>query len=264
MLLVLAVSPLFAPLFGGWLLLVADWRDLFWIQGALATLAAVAVFIRLPESHPGSDRPIHPVAVTRDYLAIARDRRFLGYVLASTLSGGGLYVYLTGWSHVVIDIFHIPAQYFGFTFLLNGIGLIVVSQTTARLLHHRPAPRLLFWALAAQAFFGAMALLFAWTGWGGLFGLLPWLFLYCSMIGAVSPTASGLALMGFGGSAGMASALMGIIVYGGGTIASLSMGAFTPSTAVPMAALICLCGLCALAANHFWSAPVLEPAAPKG
>jgi hypothetical protein len=42
------------------------------------------------------------------------------------------------------------------------------------------------------------------------------------------------------------------------------MGAFTPSTAVPMAALICLCGLSALAANHFWSAPVLEPSASKG
>jgi DHA1 family bicyclomycin/chloramphenicol resistance-like MFS transporter len=116
--------------------------------------------------------------------------------------------------------------------------------------------------LAAQTFFGAMALLFSWTGWGGLYGLSPWLFLYVSMIGAVSPTASGLALMGFGGSAGMASALMGIIVYAGGTIASLVMGAFTPSTPVPMAALICLCGLCALAANYFWSAPVLEPPAP--
>jgi DHA1 family bicyclomycin/chloramphenicol resistance-like MFS transporter len=263
MLLVLSVSPLFAPLFGGWLLLIASWRYLFWIQGALAALTAVAVFFRLPESHPGSDRAIHPVAVIRDYAAIARDRRFLGYVMASTLSGAGLYVYLTGWSHVVIDIFHVPPQYFGYTFLLNGIGLIAVSQVTAKLLHHRPAPRLLFWALLAQACFGGFALLFSWSGWGGLFGILPWLFLYCSMIGAISPMASGLALMGFGASAGMASALMGIIVYGGGTIASLVMGAFTPATPVPMAALICLCGFSALAANHFWKAPVLEPPAPN-
>jgi DHA1 family bicyclomycin/chloramphenicol resistance-like MFS transporter len=263
MLLVLSVSPLFAPLFGGWLLLVASWRDLFWIQGGLASLAAMAVIVRLPESHAGSDQAIHPVAVARDYAVIAKDRRFLGYVLASTLSGAGLYVYLTGWSHVVIDMFHVSPQYFGFTFLLNGVGLIVVSQVTASLLHHRPAPRLLAWALGAQAFVGAMALLFSWTGWGGLFGLLPWLFLYCSMIGAVSPTASGLAMMGFGGSAGMASALMGIIVYGGGTLASLAMGSFTPATPVPMAALICLCGFAALAANYFWSAPVLEPPAPN-
>ena len=70
---------------------------------------------------------------------------------------------------MVIDIFHIPAQYFGFTFLINGVGLIVVSQATARLLRHRPAPHLLQWALAAQAFVAAMALLFAWTGWGGIY-----------------------------------------------------------------------------------------------
>jgi len=264
MLLVLAVSPLFAPLFGGWLLLIADWRDLFWIQGGLAVLAVIGVIFRLPESHPGSQRAIHPVAVMRDYIAIGRERRFLGYVLASTLSGAGLYVYLTGWSHVVIDIFHVPAQYFGFTFLLNGLGLILVSQVTAHLLRHRPAPHLLSWALGAQAFVGAMALLFGWTGWGGLFGLLPWVFFYCSLIGAVNPTATGLALMGFGGSAGMASALMGILVYGGGTVASLAMGAFNPSTPVPMAALICLCGFSALAANYFWTAPVLEPPAPTG
>ena len=100
-------------------------------------------------------------------------------------------------------------------------------------------------------------------GWGGLFGLLPWVFLYCSLIGAVSPTAAGLALMGFGSSAGMASALMGIIVYGGGTLASLAMGSFTPATPVPMAALICLCGFAAVAANYFWSAPVLEPPPPN-
>ena len=264
MLLVLSVSPLFAPLFGGWLLLITSWRYLFWIQGALCALTAVMVILRLPESHPGSDRAIHPVAVLKDYAAIARDRRFLGYVMASTLSGAGLYVYLTGWPHVVIDIFHVPPQYFGFTFLLNGIGLIIVSQMTARLLHHRPAPRLLFWALVAQASFGALALLFSWMGWGGLFGLLPWVFLYCSLIGAVNPTASGLALMGFGTSAGMASALMGIIVYAGGTVASLVMGSFTPESSVPLAALICLCGFSALAANHFWRAPVLEPPAPTG
>src|SRR5579872_3677016 len=36
MLLVLSVSPLFAPLFGGWLLLITSWRYLFWIQAALA------------------------------------------------------------------------------------------------------------------------------------------------------------------------------------------------------------------------------------
>ena len=89
MLLVLSVSPLFAPLFGGWLLLIASWRYLFWIQAAPALLT-VGRGMRLPESHPGSDRRLHPVAVMRDYAAIARDRRFFRFVIPATLTGGGL------------------------------------------------------------------------------------------------------------------------------------------------------------------------------
>jgi DHA1 family bicyclomycin/chloramphenicol resistance-like MFS transporter len=240
MLLILSVSPLFAPLFGGWLMLVASWRWMFWIQAGLALPALLAVAVRLPETHPGSNRAIHPLAVARDYWAIASDRQFLGYVLSATLAGAGLYVYLTGWAHLVIDIFGVAPQYFGYTFLINGLGLVIVSQATARILHHRPAPRVLFWALSLQTFGAAMALLFGAAGWGGLFGLLPWLFLYCSLLGAVNPTAAGLALMGFAESAGMASALMGIMVYGGGAIASMLMGAFNPSTPVPLTALMFL------------------------
>ena len=105
---------------------------------------------------------------------------------------------------------------------------------------------MLFWALMVQSFSAAMALLFALKGWGGLFGLLPWLFLYPAMLGAINPTAAGLALMGFGESAGMASALMGIMIYGGGTIASMVMGAFNTTTAAPMTALMLFCALSAL------------------
>lgn len=249
MLLILSVSPLFAPLFGGWVMLVASWRWMFWIQAGLAVLAAIAVSFRLPESHPGSDRALHPFAVARDYWAIGSDRAFLAYVLSATLAGAGFYVYLTGWSHVVIDLFKVSPQYFGYTFLTNGLGLVLASQATARILHHRPAPRVLFWALVVQCAAAGMGLIFAATGWGGLFGLLPWTFFYAAMLGAVNPTAAGLALMGFAESAGMASALMGIMIYGGGAIASLVMGAFNPETPVPLMALMLVCAGAATAVN---------------
>ena len=32
---------------------------------------------QLPESHPGSDRRLHPLHVLKDYWAIARDPQFL-------------------------------------------------------------------------------------------------------------------------------------------------------------------------------------------
>jgi DHA1 family bicyclomycin/chloramphenicol resistance-like MFS transporter len=251
LLLILSVSPLFAPLFGGWLMLVASWRWVFWIQAGLAILALIAVVTRLPESHPGSKRAIHPAAVARDYWAIARDPRFLGYVMATTFASGGLYVYLTDWSHVVIDLYGVAPQYFGYTFLLNGLGLIVASQATARILHHRPAPRVLRWALIAQAVCAVMAVVFTLTGWGGLYGLLPWLFCYCGLLGAVNPTAAGLAMTGFGESAGMASALMGILLYGGGTIASMVTAWFNAESPLPMTGLMLAFAAAALATNLY-------------
>ena len=47
----------------------------------------------------------------------------------------------------------------------------------------------------------------------------------------------------FGHAAGMATALIGILLYGGGTLASLAMGAFpNPATPVPLTGLICAFG----------------------
>jgi DHA1 family bicyclomycin/chloramphenicol resistance-like MFS transporter len=248
MLLILSVSPLFAPFVGGWLLPLTGWRSLFWLQGAAALLTWSFVWRLLPESHPGSDRRLHPFHVLMDYWAILRDPRFVRFIIPATLTGAGLYVFLTGWPHVVIDLFHVRPQYFGFTFVVNGIGLILFSQGTARWLKHRPGEPLLFAALLANAVAGLLALLFGVTGWGGLLGLLPWTFVYCSMIGAINPTAAGLAMHHFGHAAGMASALIGILLYGGGTLASALMGAFvTPTTSVPLAGLMALFGISGVA-----------------
>jgi DHA1 family bicyclomycin/chloramphenicol resistance-like MFS transporter len=244
MLLILSVSPLFAPFVGGWMLPLTGWRSLFWLQAAAALLAAGVVWKVLPESPPGSDRRLHPFHVLKDYWEIARDRHFHRFVIPATLTGAGLYVFLTGWPHVVIDIFGVRPEYFGFTFVLNGIGLIFFSQSAARWLKHRPGEPLFFACLIANAVSGCLALAFGWLGWGGLIGLLPWTFLYCSMIGSINATGSGLAMHHYGHAAGMASALIGILLYGGGTLASALMGAFTtPTSPVPLAGLMALFGL---------------------
>jgi DHA1 family bicyclomycin/chloramphenicol resistance-like MFS transporter len=244
MLMILSVSPLFAPFVGGWMLPLTGWRSLFWLQGAAALLTVIVVWRMLPESHPGSDRRLHPLHVLADYWVILRDRRFFRFVIPATLTGGGLYVFLTGWPHVVEDIFQVRPQYFGFTFVLNGIGLVGFSQGAARWLKNHPGEPLFFACLATNAIAGVFAVAMGWLGWGGLLGLLPFTFVYCAMIGSINATGSGLAMHHFGHAAGMASALIGILLYGGGTLASALMGAFpTPVTPVPLTGLMAGFGL---------------------
>ena len=248
MLLILSVSPLFAPLVGGWILLVASWRMSFWLQAGSAALTLLVMLWRLPESHPGSNRTLNPVKVARDYLHILTNKHFYAYVLPVTLSCAGLYVWLTGFSHVAIDMFGISPQNFGYFFLANGIGLVVTSQGVARLLKHRPARMFFSGAIVIQAVAGVAAAAMAALGWGGVWGVVPFLFLYCSLIGVVNSTGGGLAMTQFGHSAGMASALMGLVMYGGGFLASLAMGAVTAQSPVPLTLLMCLFGLTACVA----------------
>jgi len=244
MLMILSVSPLFAPFVGGWMLPLTGWRSLFWLQGAAALLTVGVVWKMLPESHPGSDRRLHPLHVLADYWEIGRDRRFFRFVIPATLTGGGLYAFLTGWPHVVEDIFKVRPEYFGFTFVLNGIGLVGFSQGAARWLKNHPGEPLFFACLATNATAGVLAVAAGWLGWGGLAGLLPFTFVYCAMIGSINATGSGLAMHHFGHAAGMASALIGIFLYGGGTLASALMGAFpTPVTPLPLTGLMAAFGL---------------------
>src|SRR3954471_8825721 len=188
MLLILSVSPLFAPFVGGWMLPLTGWRSLFWLQAASALLTVGVVWKLLAESHPGSDRRLHPFHVLMGYWTIARDRRFYRFVIPATLTGAGLYVFLTGWPHVVIDVFHVRPEYFGFTFVLNGICLVVFSQGTARWLKNHPGEPLFFACLISNATAGVLAMVFGWLDWGGLLGLLPWTVVYCAMIGSINAT----------------------------------------------------------------------------
>ncbi len=107
---------------------------------------------------------------------------------------------------------------------------------------------MLFAGIAANAVLGLGGLLFGITGWGGILGLLPFMFLYCAMIGSTNPTSAGLTMQHFGHAAGMCSALIGIFLYGAGTMASLAMGAFpSPTTAAPLTGLMCGFGVAGLA-----------------
>ena len=50
--LVTGTAPLLAPLVGGWLLLFAGWRAIFWLLAAFGVLILIAARLVLPETRP--------------------------------------------------------------------------------------------------------------------------------------------------------------------------------------------------------------------
>ena len=76
----------------------------------------------------------------------------------------------------------------------------------------------------------------AWTGWGGLVGLVVPLFVCMSCTGLISANAITGALALFPGHAGSVSALVGAAQFGTGIVGSAAVGFFANGTPLPMAA----------------------------
>jgi DHA1 family bicyclomycin/chloramphenicol resistance-like MFS transporter len=243
MMLVLGVAPLIAPFLGGYFLIWADWRAIFWFQFVFGGLVALAVAIRLPETHGGAHRPLHPFAIVLDYARICRDRRFIAYALSASVSNASLYAYLTGSAHVFIDIFHVAPEHFGWFFAANAIGLIGTAQIAARLVHGRLPEAIMLKAQAAHIAAGALLVAVSLSGVGGVFGLGAALFLFLSFNGAINPMGTGAAMRPYAVDAGMASALLGASNFVIGFGVSLAMGAFNATTALPLAAVMAGCAL---------------------
>ena len=249
MMVVMGVAPLLAPLLGGYLLVLFGWRAIFLTQAALGLLAVVAVALRLPESHFGPRRELHLATILVDYWYIARDRRFVGYMLAAATSAGGLFAYITASPHVFIDLYRVPAQHFGWFFGANALALMTGSQVAGRLLKRRRAEHVLIAAQLGQACAGVLLMTAAVTGIGGLWSIAFGLMLYVGLNGAVMPTGSGIAMRPFALNAGMASALLGTFQFGLAALSSSIVGALPQTTAVTMASVIAACGIGGLLLN---------------
>jgi DHA1 family bicyclomycin/chloramphenicol resistance-like MFS transporter len=130
---------------------------------------------------------------------------------------------------------------------VNGIGLIAASQVNARIVGRFEPEWLLRRALATIAC-AAIALLAVVTAGGlGAWAVMVPLFVIVSALAFVLPNATALALADHPHVAGAASALLGVIQFLTGAIAAPLVGVAGTDTAVPMALVMSVISVAAVA-----------------
>jgi ABC-type nitrate/sulfonate/bicarbonate transport system ATPase subunit len=102
----------------------------------------------------------------------------------------------------------------------------------------------------------------AWTGWGGLAGLVAPLFMFVSATGFIAANSIVGALALAPQRAGTVSALVGAVQYGSGMAGSALVGAFADGTPWPMGWVIALGGI-GSAACAWLLLPAPAPACPR-
>jgi MFS transporter, DHA1 family, multidrug resistance protein len=246
LMLVTGLAPILGPSIGGQILVFFSWRVIFWTLATFALCCFAAVTFLLPESLPAERRaPRGMGTALHVYGRLLRDRAFMRYALSGALVISGMFAYIFGSPFVFMQIYGVRPERFGWIFGAIALGLISASQLNRVLLSRVAGARILARALVVTAIAGVILLVMAWTGWGGLPGLLGPLFVYVASLGFVLPNVIATALGPQGRNAGTASALLGTLQFGAGATVGMLLGALGNGTAVPMAGLIAACGLSA-------------------
>ncbi|MFI0087452.1 multidrug effflux MFS transporter [Streptomyces bobili] len=239
LMLISGVAPVVAPLMGGQILRVTDWRGVFVVLTAVGVLLTALVAARLPETLPAAERHSGGVGeALRSMRRLLADPPFTGYLLTGGFAFAALFAYIAASPFVIQEIYGASPQTFSLLFGVNSVGLVVVGQINGKVLVGRVSlERVLAGGLVVVTL-AATALLLMATGVFGEAGLVPVsaaLFVLMSAMGVTLPNAQTLALLRVRHSAGSASALLGTTSFAIGAVASPLVGVAGEDTAVPMA-----------------------------
>lgn len=245
LMLVTGLAPILAPVVGGQLLRLTSWRGVFVVLTAFGALLLIAITLALPEPLPPERRrPARLGSTLRTYGSLLAERSFLGYALAAGLMFAGMFAYISASSFVLQSLYGLSPQGYSLVFGANGVGIVIAGQLNGRLVDRFPERRLLASGLTVASV-GGLGVFLAATLSLPLPALLVPLLLMVSCVGLVMPNASSLALSEHAHTAGSASALLGVMqfVIGGLATPLVNLGG---ASAVPMGAIMAGFALAAL------------------
>ncbi len=233
---IFVVVPVLAPSVGALVLRLVGWRELIGLNVAVALVVLWLVIARLEETLPrGGRRPLRVRLVATAVRRIATDPRSGPPVLAQAVLFGAFASYL-GTAEVVIgEVFARPGSFplvFGAIALVAGTGSLVNGRIVERV----GIPRLLGGALAGHLAGSAALVVLAVLG-DGRPPMLPWIAALMVVVfhhATLIPNLSTRAMEPMGDIAGVASAVVGSVLIGGGALLGAAYDRAYDGTVLPL------------------------------
>lgn len=237
--LVFGVMPVLAPSLGSIILKFGDWRWIFW-AGCLYGLVGIAGIVSsLPDTLDESKRTsLSPLRIAGRYLTILQEPVFRYNALIATFSTFVMFSYLSSAPVLFEQVLHFSASQFGLFFGVNAAAFILGTQINGRLVHKFTMSFLLQTALAWAVVSGAVFTVLALTGFAGEHHALLTCALITSITGAlgfIGPNATVMSFYHHGQHAGSASAMLGTLQFGIGSMSSVLVAMVPGGGAIPTA-----------------------------
>ncbi|TFE00780.1 Bcr/CflA family multidrug efflux MFS transporter [Jeotgalibacillus sp. R-1-5s-1] len=248
LMLVSNLAPILAPIAGSTVLLFTNWNGIFVVLSIIGILLFFLITSRLEETLPEERRVPSNIGQTlKNFQSLVADRQFLGYALAQGFMIAGVFAYVSGTPFVYQNIYGVSPQVFSYLFGLNGIGLIIGTQSVGRLSHKVSERQFLLYGLSQAVTAGAVLTVAVLVN-GPFIAIAIPLFFFVMSIGMVATASFSLAMQTQGHIAGSASAFLGMLPLVLGSLTAPLVGIAGEDTAVPMGLIILTASLLALGA----------------
>lgn len=259
--LVNGLAPILAPVIGSQLLLIVDWRGIFYVLAAYGALVVMATALFIVETLPPARRiELGHTTVWERYRSIFGDRVFVGVAIISGMTFSGLFAYLSASSFLFQQVYGLDPQEFGILFAVNSIGVVAGVQISARLAKY-VGPQWILSVSTAVLLASALAIVIVDLLQLGLIAILIPLWVFITACGFGFPLVQVLALANHPKEAGTAASVLGALNFGLAGAISPIVGVLGIDSAVPMASVMAVTAVFSVASLWLivrpWSVPPL-------
>jgi MFS transporter, DHA1 family, multidrug resistance protein len=264
------IGPILAPQIGSWVLQITSWRGVFVVLAVFGSILLFSAWWRVPETLPPERRSTGGIGpVVSSMFSVARSRRFIGIALGGALGTSAAFIYISGSSFVLQNVYGLSPLLYGLVFALNAGGMIAGAQINGHLAGRFGPSRLMTAGLIMESVAGSCLVLIVVTGAIGLPGVIVCLFAVMFGNGFVGPNSVSLALQRYPNAAGSASAVLGFFQFSIAAMVAPLAGVGGTHDALPMALLILVLPVAALTLRLALAGPdepeaVLDEGTPSG
>jgi len=227
---VVGIAPMVAPVFGGWVLVVGDWRAIFASQAAFGLILLVFTALCIDETQPlDRRRAINPTQLLGTYRDVLTDGPFRRFTLINALSFACMFSYISASPGVFMGSFGLSSQVFSLLFAITSCGVLLGSLLNARLSARHVSPtKVMSTGMVLMVAGTLAALCLVAIGADHPFSLMPCVALVIFCYGLLNPGVNHEAMHNLPHVAGAASGLIRGTQMLMGALASASIAALKP------------------------------------
>ncbi len=237
-----ALTPILAPIIGGWVHVLAGWRAVFVVLGTFGAAFLFTARRIVPETNVyAGTRPAERGRLG----ALLRHPRYPAYVAAAALMFSGQFAFITGSSFALITILGVTPTTYGACFGAVATGLMAGNFVSVRIGPRLGIDTMIRGGTLIGAGAGLVMAALAWAGVASVASVVAPMFGYAFGLGWVLPNAMAGAIGPFPRMAGLAAAGAGFVQLTGSALYAIAVSHTYDGTLRPMTTAVATAGVAA-------------------